>query len=31
MESFKKYVAEMVGTCFLVLFGCGTACLVGTS
>ena len=31
MESFKKSVAEMVGTCFLVLFGCGTACLVGTS
>ncbi len=30
MESFKKYTAEMVGTCVLVMFGCGTACLVGT-
>lgn len=31
MESFKKYIAEAIGTCLLVFFGCGTACLVGTA
>ena len=25
----KKYVAEFIGTCVLVLMGCGTAMLVG--
>ncbi len=25
MESFKKYVAEFIGTCVLVLFACGVA------
>ncbi len=29
MESFKKYVAECIGTFVLVTFGCGTACAVG--
>lgn len=28
MNSLKKYVAEFIGTCVLVLFGCGTACAV---
>ncbi len=25
----KKYIAELIGTCVLVTFGCGTAMLVG--
>ncbi len=25
----KKYIAEFIGTCVLVVFGCGTAMLVG--
>lgn len=29
MESFKKYVAEVIGTFVLVTFGCGTAVAVG--
>ncbi|MCC8128916.1 MAG: aquaporin [Clostridiales bacterium] len=29
MENIKKYVAEAVGTCVLVTFGCGTAVAVG--
>ncbi|MBQ8399656.1 MAG: aquaporin, partial [Clostridia bacterium] len=29
MNSLKKYLAEMIGTFVLVVFGCGTACLVG--
>ncbi len=29
MESLKKYVAEAIGTCALVTFGCGTAVAVG--
>ena len=29
MKSFKKYLAEFIGTCVLVIFGCGTAMLVG--
>ena len=29
MESFRKYVAEFIGTMTLVLLGCGTAMLVG--
>jgi len=29
MNAFRKYVAEFIGTCVLVLFGCGTAMLVG--
>ncbi len=29
MESWKKYVAEAIGTCVLVTFGCGTAVAVG--
>lgn len=29
MESFKKYVAEFIGTMVLVTVGCGTAMLVG--
>ncbi|MGI6117622.1 MAG: MIP/aquaporin family protein [Bilifractor sp.] len=29
MESMKKYVAEFIGTFVLVLFGCGTAAVVG--
>ena len=29
MESFKKYIAEFIGTCVLVVFGCGTAMTVG--
>ena len=29
MDSLKKYVAEFIGTCVLVLLGCGTAMLVG--
>lgn len=29
MNSVKKYVAEFIGTCVLVLLGCGTAMLVG--
>ena len=27
--SFKKYIAEMIGTCVLVLMGCGAAALAG--
>ena len=29
MESIKKYLAEFIGTCVLVVFGCGTAIGVG--
>lgn len=29
MNSFRQYVAEAIGTCVLVLMGCGTAMLVG--
>ena len=29
MESLKKYVAEFIGTCTLVFFGCGTAAKLG--
>ena len=29
MDSFKKFVAEFIGTCVLVVFGCGTAMTVG--
>ncbi len=29
MSSFKKYIAEFIGTCVLVVMGCGTAMLVG--
>lgn len=29
MESLKKYVTEFVGTYLLVIFGCGTVCLLG--
>ncbi|MCC8120520.1 MAG: aquaporin [Oscillospiraceae bacterium] len=29
MEKLKKYVAEAIGTCVLVTFGCGTAVAVG--
>ncbi len=29
MESFKKYMAEFIGTMVLVILGCGTAMLVG--
>ncbi len=29
MNSIKKYVAEFIGTCVLVVMGCGTAMLVG--
>jgi aquaporin Z len=29
MKSFKKYLAEFIGTFVLVLFGCGTAAVVG--
>ncbi len=28
-KSFKAYIAEFIGTCVLVVFGCGTACAVG--
>lgn len=31
MDSFKKYVAEFIGTFVLVLFACGTAAAVGCS
>ena len=31
MNSIKKYVAEFIGTFVLVLFACGTACVVGCS
>ncbi len=31
MASVKKYIAEFIGTCVLVTFGCGTAMLVGCS
>ena len=31
MNSFKKYVAEFIGTFVLVLFACGTAAVVGCS
>jgi aquaporin Z len=31
MTSIKKYIAEFIGTCVLVTFGCGTAMLVGCS
>lgn len=27
--NLKSYVAEFIGTCVLVVFGCGTACMVG--
>ena len=29
MKDLKKYLAEFIGTCILVLFGCGTA--IGSS
>ncbi len=29
MKNFKKYLAEAIGTCVLVTFGCGTAVAVG--
>lgn len=29
MEHLKKYIAEVIGTCVLVTFGCGTAIAVG--
>ena len=29
MSSIKKYIAEFIGTCVLVLFACGTAVVVG--
>ena len=29
MKELKKYLAEFIGTCVLVTFGCGTACAVG--
>ncbi len=29
MERFKKYICEFIGTCVLVVFGCGTAMTVG--
>ena len=29
MNSTKKFLAELIGTCVLVVFGCGTAMLVG--
>ena len=29
MKTFKKYLAEFIGTAVLVMFGCGTAMLVG--
>lgn len=29
MKAFKKYLAEFIGTAVLVIFGCGTAMLVG--
>ncbi|MCD8250058.1 MAG: aquaporin, partial [Lachnospiraceae bacterium] len=29
MKSIKKYIAEVIGTCVLVTFGCGTAVAVG--
>ncbi len=29
MSSIKKYIAEFIGTCVLVVMGCGTAMLVG--
>ncbi len=29
MSSIKKYIAEVIGTCVLVTFGCGTAVAVG--
>ena len=28
-ESVKKYLAEFIGTFVLVLFACGTACVLG--
>lgn len=31
MESFKKYVAEFIGTMVLVIFGCGVAAVSGCS
>ncbi len=31
MENMKKYLAEVIGTCVLVTFGCGTAVAVGCS
>lgn len=27
--NLKSYIAEFIGTCVLVVFGCGTACMVG--
>ncbi|MBE6639792.1 MAG: MIP family channel protein [Ruminococcaceae bacterium] len=29
MQNVKKYIAEFLGTAILVIFGCGTACVVG--
>ena len=29
MSSIKKYIAEFIGTCVWVVFGCGTAMTVG--
>ena len=31
MNSFKKYLAEFIGTFVLVFFACGTAAVVGCS
>ena len=31
MKSFKKYIAEFLGTLFLVFFACGIACVVSAS
>lgn len=31
MNALKKYIAEFIGTCVLVLFACGTAAVVGCS
>lgn len=31
MQSIKKYLAEFIGTCVLVLFACGTAVVLGCS
>ena len=28
-KSYKAYIAEFIGTCVLVVFGCGTACAIG--
>ncbi len=29
INEVKKYLAEFIGTCLLVVFGCGTACVAG--